>query len=99
MNIQLREWLEEQHEEIYLFDGLDDACIGVASRINHPPLAVYDWWKIIQVLMESGIDDYDEAVEYAEFNIAGAWLGENTPLILNRPDWLEIIDFRGSAST
>jgi hypothetical protein len=87
----IREWIEETgHEEIYLFDGLDDACIGIANRIGQPALAVYDWWMIVDVLMRDGIDDIEDAIEYLEFNIAGAWLGPNTPLILERPEWLHV---------
>lgn len=85
---KLREWLSELDEEIMLFDNLDDAFIGLAHRQGQPTLAVYDWWLIIDVLMRDGIDDLEDAIEYLEFNIACAWFGPNTPLILERPEWL-----------
>lgn len=64
-------------------DGFDDCIIGVASRCGQPDLIVYDFDKIIATLTEQGMD-YDDALDYYEFNIAGAWVGEGTPLIMER---------------
>lgn len=29
--------------------------------------------------------DYDEATEWVDYNIVGAWVGDGTPMILYRP--------------
>ena len=64
-------------------DGFDDCIIGVAERCSKQPLCVYDRDKIIDKLMSDDMI-YEEAVEYFEFNILGAWVGEGTPLFLTR---------------
>lgn len=64
-------------------DGYDDAVIGVARRCGQPDLVVYDSEKIVRALVKSGMTRH-EAFEYFEFNIAGAWVGEGTPLFLDK---------------
>jgi len=72
-------------EEILRIDGFDEACIGWTdtwSGNDRPIRLVYDAVKIIQILMQQGMDE-SEALEYYDFNIAGAYLGSNTPVIIN----------------
>jgi len=76
--------LEEENPEALLLDGFENALIGVARRCGQPVLAVYDQDIIIQTLIEQGMDAED-AVEFYEFNVAGAWVGPMTPIILVRP--------------
>lgn len=64
-------------------DGFDDCIIGVAERCSKQPLLVYDREKIVESLMKDGIT-YEEAQEHIDFNMAGAWMGEGTPLIMTR---------------
>lgn len=67
-------------EDAIFWDGLDEAIVGVAERINLSVVA-YDIDKIIEILMRDGMD-YEEAVEYYDYNIGGAWVGELTPVHL-----------------
>lgn len=83
----IREHLSEIYPDILLMTDLDEAIIGVSQRLNEPVLAVYDWEKIIHILMQRDDMDLDEAVEYTEFNIIGAWIGENTPIVVMPLDW------------
>ena len=64
-------------------DGFDDCIIGVAERCSKQPLLVYDREKIAESLMKDGCT-YEEAQEHIDFNMAGAWVGEGTPLIMTR---------------
>lgn len=73
---------------LLLMDGFDDAFLGYTTRINEPETAVYDFDKMVSVLMTRDGLSYDEAVEYIEFNCQGAWVGERTPHILHRLDAL-----------
>lgn len=75
--------LEGDNDEALFFDGLDKAIVGVARRCGQLALVVYDRAIIVKELMAQGMDE-TEAEEFLEFNIAGAWVGENTPLILSR---------------
>lgn len=68
--------------ELIFYDGLDEAIIGTASRINLGPVVVYDTSKIIEILILEGLT-HDEALEHYHFNIAGGYIGEATPLFLD----------------
>jgi hypothetical protein len=81
---ETRERLAEEAPEALLADGFDTALIGVARRCGQPTLAVYDYELGLQVLMERDGMTREEAIEYMEFNVVGAWVGEHTPIWLER---------------
>ena len=66
-------------------DGHDDAVIGPAviwgngERIS---VLVYDAEAIRTKLIERDGMDADEAREYIEFNIEGAYMGPDTPILV-----------------
>lgn len=78
---EIEEYFESIGESVLLMDDLDDALIGFSKRINEPILAVYSWTKILNSLMKSGMDE-EEAIEYIDFNILGAYVGEKTPIVV-----------------
>ena len=65
-------------DDILLADGFEKALIGVGRRCGQPDIAVYDEEKCIEVLMSQDMDR-ETAIEYFEFNVAGAYVGEMTP--------------------
>ena len=79
MNI---EEIEEINPEALLCDGFDEAIIGMAERINLGPVVAYDIDKMIDIMVERDGMTYEEAIEYFDFNILGAWMGENTPVFI-----------------
>jgi len=74
----LKEILEYYLEENFLtVDGHDDAVIGVdESKMR----LCYSVGKIIQKLMSRDGMTHEEAIEFFEFNISGAYMGEQTPI-------------------
>ena len=68
--------------EILYCVGLDDAFVGLSMRFNDGPLATYDINKIIGILMERDGMDEDDAREFYEVNILGAWVGDRTPIFI-----------------
>ena len=72
-------------DNILLADGFDAALIGTGERCGQPTLAVYDREKCIEVLQGQGMS-YDEAQEYFDFNVVGAWVGEQTPIFVDVGD-------------
>ena len=72
----------ETDEEIMLMDGFEEAFIGFSRRCGQPTLATYSYIKMLQVLVERDDMDVEEAGEYIDYNCAGAWMGELTPVIL-----------------
>jgi hypothetical protein len=63
------------------FDGLDSALIGYGSQWSKNQLAVYSETKIIEALIDQGMD-YEEARDWYGHNIECLWCGEETPLIV-----------------
>ena len=80
---ELKELLNELYpdEEIVVFDGLEDAVIGVARQFSKQARLVYDREKCLDVFVSQGMT-YDEAEEWMSFNVEGLWAGEGTPLIM-----------------
>lgn len=68
-----------QDEEILKADGFDDAVIGIDANSVR---LIYSVQKCIEVLKNDGMDEM-EAVEYFEFNVLGAYVGEKTPIWCN----------------
>jgi hypothetical protein len=62
-------------QEFLLADGFDSAIIG----LDHEALRlIYSENKCIEILMQNM--DESDAVEYFEFNVVGAYVGEQTPI-------------------
>jgi hypothetical protein len=80
---EISDMFEDMGESALLMDGFESAFIGHSQRINEPVLAVYSRAKMVEVLMSrDGMTD-DEAEEFIEYNCVGAWVGEQTPIIVN----------------
>lgn len=79
---RILEAIQEENPEALLLDGFEAALVGVARRCAQPTLAVYSISEILKILVERDGLDWEEAVEHFEFNIAGAWMGEHTPVLL-----------------
>jgi len=75
----VRETLAEDNPCALFADGLDSAIIGVARRCGQPTLVAYSYSKAVQHFMSEGMS-HEEAVEWMEFNVVGAWMGDNTPV-------------------
>lgn len=73
-------------------DGFDEAILGTAKRCGQTDIIAYDVAKIIDILMTRDGMDYDEAIEYFEFNILGGWHGEGTPCFVFTDEKEDILD-------
>ena len=82
LDCQLADYLMNIEDDIVMADGLSDAFIGIGSvGPNGKTVAVYDSMKIIESLMQQGMSQ-EEALEFYEYNIAGAYVGEKTPFFM-----------------
>lgn len=61
----------------------DEAIIGVASNSVGMMAVAYSEPKVIDLLIKHDRMTPDEAMEYYQFNILGAYLGENTPVFID----------------
>lgn len=57
-------------------DGFDDAIIGVDEKDMR---LIYSVSKCIDILKKDGMN-YEEAIEFFDFNISGSYVGEKTPI-------------------
>ena len=72
--------LEELNPEAIMYDGFDDALVGVIARCSTEPLALYDREKCLEILISKGAT-YEEALDYFCYNVEGCWAGPHTPFI------------------
>ena len=70
-------------ENSILADGFEEALIGVAIRLGEN-LVIYDYEKSIDILMNRDGMDREGAIEFMSFNVLGAWVGDNTPIFIEK---------------
>jgi len=80
----IREELSEEYGDLLFMSEVefDEAIIGVAERIGMEAVVAYDTDKIIEILSRDMTEE--EAVEYFDFNIIGAYVGERTPIYIKK---------------
>ncbi len=82
---KLQRIIEEYPDiEFLSADGFEDAIIGVCGE-----KLVYSNDKCIEILMTRDGMSFDEAIEYFEFNVLGAYVGEKTPIWVDDMFWDE----------
>jgi hypothetical protein len=74
---------EDEYKTLMKADGFDSAIIGVAEGIGMKPCLAYSYSKFIEILMEQSEMTEEEAVEYMDFNVCGAYVGEQTPIFIH----------------
>ena len=76
---QIVEWYPD--EELMSADGFEDCLLGVAyNKFTSTHNLVYSRTKCIAVLVARDGMTFEEAVEYFDFNVEGAYMGEKTPI-------------------
>ena len=62
--------------------SMDAAIVGLVSSFGSgDPVVCYDRSKVIAILMKDGMDE-EEAEEFFEFNVIGAYMGPETPVFI-----------------
>jgi len=77
------------------WDDLDEAIIGPASiwtNKTQVEVLVYNAEVIRNILMSRDGMDFEEAREYIEFNIEGAYIGPDTPILVWPNDLYRVTD-------
>lgn len=65
--------------EILKADGFDDAIIGIEERSGR---LVYDVDMMIHILIKDEEMSEEDAIEYLDYNVIGAYVGEQTPIYI-----------------
>ena len=79
--VELTEYLDGTEQSVLSADGFDQAFLGVVFEWG-PPRAVYSYEKCVNVLIERDKMTQEEALEYMEYNVVGAYVGEQTPIFV-----------------
>jgi|DEB0MinimDraft_6_1074348.scaffolds.fasta_scaffold00095_45 hypothetical protein len=69
-------------------DGHDSAIIGMDARSG---ALVYGYWALVDSFVSQGMD-HEEAIEWIDYNIVGAYVGEMTPIIVGEMEEEDIKD-------
>ncbi len=73
--------LSDNLDEPLLFaDGFDDCLIGLAEGFGGNECLAYDKTKILEKLAKDMGEQ--EAIEYFDYNIGGAYVGKRTPIFI-----------------
>ena len=72
------EQLENNEENTIFYDGFDDAINGLELNTNR---VIYSVKKCIEILCEDMSEE--DAREHFDFNVAGGYVGEQTPIFCN----------------
>lgn len=89
----LRERMEQMVDEGLLdaetvfFDGLDDALVGLVEHFTPGGrilVAAYDYDACLGLLVERDGMEPEDAEEWMDFNVLGAYVGEGTPAFVHR---------------
>jgi hypothetical protein len=87
--------INERYGDMLTMDGYDDCIMGVTTQFNKATI-LYDKEKVIAKLafemVPKGVarnkavreQAEEDAIEYFNFNMIGAWMGEGTPSFFTR---------------
>jgi hypothetical protein len=70
--------LDSEYEEVVLIDGLDDAFIGCTPE----GVAIYNVDRCAEIVAEDSNMPIEDAIEYVQYNVVGAYVGPKTPLFI-----------------
>ena len=86
MTDDIRETLAETYGDDLLFldppEQFDSCILGIAERCGMDPVVAYDIRAVHKALERDGMTD-EEASEWFEFNMIGAYVGPKTPVFMH----------------
>ena len=81
----MRELLAKMDPDLLFADGFDNCIIGMTINDKGLAVVLYSEEQVIQSLCEQM--HLQDAIEYFDFNIKGAHVGDRTPIFLAEPDY------------
>lgn len=77
------------------WDRFHNAIIGIGGRCGMPDVYIYSYDKMLTVLMEEDDMSEGDAIDYLEYNVLGAYVGEETPIIIRGLEEDERFELKG----
>lgn len=75
---ELKDTIADHNPEALFADGFDNAILGYSTDLR----VIYSVDQIMETLVERDGMTPDEAIEYFEYNISCAYMGEYTPIYM-----------------
>ena len=72
--------LHEMYDGLMIMDHFDDCIVGVIRGIDSEDKVCYSYNKVIAKLMRDDEMEEIDAIEYFDYNMIGAYVGEHTPV-------------------
>ena len=88
-NERIRDVLADENPEAICYDGMDEALIGIyrgdlaRQNMQERSIAVYSYVKFIEVYIKRDGMSEEEAIEFFDYNVAGGYIGNYQPLIID----------------
>ena len=76
--------IAEINPEAMLADGFSEAILGMCLQFGCEPVVAYDYNKCVDILVNRDGMTNSEAIDYIQFNVLGAYVGNNTPVFIMR---------------
>lgn len=73
-------------------DGFEKAVVGFQWE-GDVARVVYDKKIMLNILVDDEDMTIEDAIEYLEYNVFGAYVGEGTPIYIESGNYEEVIDF------
>ena len=86
---EVLEFISELNPDAMFPTDMEEAVIGMMERYGMQPLVLLDKTKYIEILMRDGMT-HEQAWEFFDFNVIGAWMGDGTPCFATLNDDLLI---------
>ena len=88
---RIREVLTSENPDAIIYDGMDDALIGVYRGISdgqvgtyeEEAIAVYSYVKYIEIYIKRDGMSEEEAVEFFDYNVDGVYIGKFQPIVID----------------
>ena len=80
--ISIEEELEAINPSALLADGFEGALVGWGHQASKTPVAIYNYDKCVEIFMRDNDWDYEGAIEWMEYNVVSAYMGEGTPIFM-----------------
>ena len=82
MKIYSVEKVSEINPEALLADGFNKAIVGMCMQFGQEHVVAYDYDKCLEILKDRDDMSIDEAIEYMEYNVVGAYMGVYSPVFI-----------------
>jgi hypothetical protein len=74
-------------EDTLTYTGCDDAIVGISSGFDGTRV-VYSYNRLVEHFMLEGMDS-DEAIEWVDYNVVGAYGGPKSPIVVTQEETTE----------